>query len=227
MSTDIQVKRRLGRPPGSNAVQTRQRITKAAQDVFRELGYAGTTNKTVADRAGLTRPTINYHFESKQALFRCVVDANAKVVEATTRRVAAQEPTLRGRLRELTISLCADPDVRAATASLMAAAIDSDRHPELRTTRGDLFAALRSFLLSSVRSAVECGDVRADVEASSLADAYLAVLSGMALNGGETRGESRSPALVETSLLLLTGELFCYPNGSVSWTDELTILRAR
>ncbi|HEY6574366.1 MAG TPA: TetR/AcrR family transcriptional regulator [Mycobacterium sp.] len=206
-------------------MQTRQRITRAAQDVFRELGYAGTTNKTVADRAGLTRPTINYHFESKQALFRCAVDANAEVVEATTSRLTAQESTLRGRLRELTTSMCADPDVRAATASLMAAAVDCDRHPELRSTRGDLFAGLRSFLVSSVLAAVECGDVRADVEASSLADAYLAVLSGMALNGGGTRGDSRSRALAETSLLLLTGELFSYPGGSVSWTDELTTAR--
>jgi TetR/AcrR family transcriptional repressor of uid operon len=219
------VKRRPGRPPGSNAVQTRQRITRAAQDVFRELGYAGTTNKTVADRAGLTRPTINYHFESKQALFRCVIDANAEVVEATTTRLTAQESTLRGRLRELTTAMCADPDVRAATASLMAAAIDCDRHPELRPVRGDFFSGLRSFLVSSVLAAVECGDVRADVEASSLADAYLAVLSGMALGGGGTRGDSRSLALAETSLLLLTGELFSYPAGAVSWTDELTTAR--
>jgi TetR/AcrR family transcriptional regulator, repressor for uid operon len=219
MTTDTRVKRRAGRPPGSNAAQTRQRITRAAQDVFRELGYAGTTNKTVADRAGLTRPTINYHFESKQALFRCVIEANAGVVESTTSRLTSQEPTLRGRLRELTTSMCADPDVGAATSSLMAAAIDCDRHPELRSVRGDLFTGLRRFLVSSVLAAVECGDVRADVEASSLADAYLAVLSGLALNGGGTRGDSRSRALAETSLLLLTGELFSYPGGS--WMDEL------
>jgi hypothetical protein len=100
--------------------------------------------------------------------------------------------------------MCADPDVRAATASLMAAAVDCDRHPELRSTRGDL-AGLRSssFRPSLPLEAATC----ADVEASSLADAYLAALSGMALNGGGTRGDSRSRALAETSLLLLTGEL--------------------
>jgi hypothetical protein len=51
------------------------------------------------------------------------------------------------------------------------------------------------------------------------------VLSGMALGGGGTRGDSRSLALAETSLLLLTGELFSYPAGAVSWTDELTTAR--
>lgn len=223
MTRDLSAQRRPGRPPGSNAAQTRQRITQAARDVFRELGYAGTTNKTVADRAGLTRPSINYHFESKQALFRCVVDANIEVVDGTTSRLTLQEPTLRGRLRALTTSMCADRALRAATASLMAAAVDCDRHPELRPKRDELFAGLRSFLVSSVLVAVECGDVRADVEASALADAYLVVLSGMALSRAETRGASQSRALAESSLLLLTGELFSHPAISLSRPEEVPV----
>jgi TetR/AcrR family transcriptional regulator, repressor for uid operon len=215
MTTDLPAQRRPGRPPGANAAQTRQRITQAARDVFRDLGYAGTTNKTVADRAGLTRPTINYHFESKQALFRSVVDANTEVVDATTSRLTVQEPTLRGRLRALTTSMCADRALRAATASLMAAAVDCDRHPELLPERHELFAGLRSFLVSSVLEGVECGDVRADVEASAVADAYLAVLSGMALSRAGTRGASQIRALAESSLQLLTGELFSFPAGAV------------
>lgn len=72
----------VGRPPASNSADTRKRIIRAARDVFRTVGYAGATHMAIAASADLTRPAVNYHFSTKQALFELVVEANIGIVDA-------------------------------------------------------------------------------------------------------------------------------------------------
>ena len=53
--------------------RTRTRIMDAAVDCLAETGYAHTTTTTVADRAGLTRAAMLYHFPSRMALIEAVI----------------------------------------------------------------------------------------------------------------------------------------------------------
>lgn len=61
--------RRLGpgRPEGSSNV--RDEILDAAEELFADLGYAGTTLREVADRAQVTQALINYYFGSKYGVY--------------------------------------------------------------------------------------------------------------------------------------------------------------
>ena len=59
----------LGRPPAF----TRERIWQAAMELFLEQGYAQTNLEQVAKRAGVTKPTVYSHFDSKPNLFNSVV----------------------------------------------------------------------------------------------------------------------------------------------------------
>lgn len=56
----------------ARSVHTRQGILDAGIDCLAELGYAHTTTTTVADRAGLTRAAMLYHFPSRIALIEAV-----------------------------------------------------------------------------------------------------------------------------------------------------------
>ena len=56
-----------GRPPAAKAAETRERILRAAREVFSELGYDAATFQAIAIRADLTRPAINHYFASKRA----------------------------------------------------------------------------------------------------------------------------------------------------------------
>jgi AcrR family transcriptional regulator len=56
------------------AARTRVRIVHAADEVFREKGYAGATMKDVASRAGVARDTVHAVFGSKAALILAMVD---------------------------------------------------------------------------------------------------------------------------------------------------------
>jgi len=52
---------------------TRQRIIEAALRAFGELGYDGAMTRDIARSAGVQQPLINYHFGSKDGLWRATV----------------------------------------------------------------------------------------------------------------------------------------------------------
>jgi AcrR family transcriptional regulator len=58
-----------------SADATRDRIVAAATDLFSERSYEGATTREIATRAGVTQPLVNYHFRSKDELWRAAVDA--------------------------------------------------------------------------------------------------------------------------------------------------------
>src|SRR5690349_24612812 len=63
---------RVTRP---SADSTRDRIVAAATDLFAERSFDGATTREIAARAGVTQPLLNYHFRSKEELWREAVDA--------------------------------------------------------------------------------------------------------------------------------------------------------
>ncbi|MEW2395757.1 ScbR family autoregulator-binding transcription factor [Streptomyces sp. NPDC046862] len=58
------------------AVQTRTQILDAAAQLFDERGYGGTSVKDVADRVGMTKGAVYFHYPTKEALTIAVVEAH-------------------------------------------------------------------------------------------------------------------------------------------------------
>jgi TetR/AcrR family transcriptional regulator len=57
--------------------ERRQQIIDVAGALFAERGYAGTTTRRVAERAGVTEAVIFRHFPDKDALYAAVLDSKA------------------------------------------------------------------------------------------------------------------------------------------------------
>lgn len=55
-------------------MSSRERILHSATKVFGQHGYKLTSMELVAQESGLTRQALYHHFESKEALFRAVVE---------------------------------------------------------------------------------------------------------------------------------------------------------
>ncbi|MBC7146532.1 MAG: TetR family transcriptional regulator C-terminal domain-containing protein [Thioclava marina] len=53
---------------------TEDAILKAAETVFAEAGFGGATMQLIADMAGLPKANLHYYFETKEALYRRVVE---------------------------------------------------------------------------------------------------------------------------------------------------------
>ena len=58
-----------------SADPTRDRILAAAVDLFAERSFDGATTREIAARAGVTQPLLNYHYRSKDDLWRAAVDS--------------------------------------------------------------------------------------------------------------------------------------------------------
>jgi TetR/AcrR family transcriptional regulator len=65
--------RRVLTRPSADA--TRDGILAAAVDLFSERSFDGATTRDIAERAGVTQPLLNYHYRSKDELWRAAVDS--------------------------------------------------------------------------------------------------------------------------------------------------------
>jgi len=76
-----------------SADPTRERILAAALDLFSERSFDGATTREIAARAGVTQPLLNYHFSSKDTLWRAAVDG---LFETLSHALAERADGLRG-----------------------------------------------------------------------------------------------------------------------------------
>lgn len=54
--------------------EVRERVLTAAIECFGAFGFAGTSTRAVADRAGVSHPLLLYHFQSKELLWRSMME---------------------------------------------------------------------------------------------------------------------------------------------------------
>ncbi len=110
----VPVPERATRP---SADPTRDRILAAAVDLFAERSFDGATTREIATRAGVTQPLLNYHYRSKDDLWRAAVDS---LFASLTASMSAHEESRRG-VDELT----------AAKARVREFVMFSARNPQL------------------------------------------------------------------------------------------------
>ncbi|MFL5962439.1 MAG: TetR/AcrR family transcriptional regulator [Gaiellaceae bacterium] len=70
----------MKKPPNPRP-DTRARILEAALDVFSEYGFEGSSLQQIADRLGLTKAALYYHFRSKDELLEALVEPAVKGVD--------------------------------------------------------------------------------------------------------------------------------------------------
>lgn len=69
---------RQARKPRRDGQETRAAVLKAADSLFAERGFDGTSLKAISEQSGVSQALIQHHFEGKEALWR---DAKRRVVE--------------------------------------------------------------------------------------------------------------------------------------------------
>jgi AcrR family transcriptional regulator len=73
-------------------VGTRTRILAAAEQLFVERGYHATTLQEIADRVGITKPALYYHFDAKAEILASLLDPMTTELERVLEQsVAAGE----------------------------------------------------------------------------------------------------------------------------------------
>ncbi|AAS03111.1 TetR/AcrR family transcriptional regulator [Mycobacterium avium subsp. paratuberculosis] len=84
----------MGRPRSD----TRERIQQVARELFSQRGVQRTSLQDIADRLGITKPALYYHFPSREDLVRSIL---VPLIEEGERFVAEHESREHTEAREL------------------------------------------------------------------------------------------------------------------------------
>ncbi|MBV8929741.1 MAG: TetR/AcrR family transcriptional regulator [Mycobacteriaceae bacterium] len=198
-----------GRPPAAKAAETRERIVRAAREVFSELGYDAATFQAIAIRADLTRPAINHYFKSKRLLYREVVERTNEMVVIAGAKKAFESDSLIGQLHGfIDAAMVVDAEDRSAAAFLVTAILEAQRHPELRQDQHDSLKNTREFLAWAINGAIERGELTTETAIEPLVEMLVAMMWGMGFYAGFVGSHDDLNSITDNFARLMTGKLW-------------------
>jgi AcrR family transcriptional regulator len=172
--------RGVGRPRDTSSGDTERAIRAAALELFAEIGYGNTTNRAVAERAGVSTGTVYYHFESKREMFLAVLHDTRAAIRERLLGPTGGARTLADRvsgMMDVALHLHAEhPTLARFEAS---STVDLLRHPELADGVTAELEDGRAVLVGLVADARERGEVSGDLDDDAIADAIAALLLGL------------------------------------------------
>lgn len=118
-------------------IDTKTRILDAAEKLLARHGFEATSLRAITTEAGVNLASVNYHFQSKDALINAVI----------ARRI---EPINAKRLQKLDACLAAAgdgvPSLEGVLEAFLAPVLEAEGHRHFRTLVGRMFAAPEEFL---------------------------------------------------------------------------------
>ncbi|MFD3561200.1 TetR/AcrR family transcriptional regulator [Streptomyces sp. NPDC058686] len=175
--------RRVGRPRAQqrpdSGLTVRDELLTAAAELFTTLGYAATTTRAVAERAGMRQATIYHYVAGKEDLLAELLESTVTPSLELARRLLADEVTAaEDRLWELCRSdvalLCGGPYNLGALYVLPE--VRSERFADFRRVRAELKQAYGQLLV-----ATEAGAVLGEDEADLRTDLVFGLIEGVIL----------------------------------------------
>ncbi|MFI5307930.1 MAG: TetR/AcrR family transcriptional regulator [Polyangiales bacterium] len=138
---------------------------KAARACFAQRGFAVTTNRDIADQAGVTAAAIYQYFDSKLALYLATTREAVADVAAHMRAHIATDDSTAGSLRGIVLSLLALHDADPSLTPFFAALrFELQRNPEIaKAIKPD-----RDELLLAMTEVVQLGVGRGELLAADV-----------------------------------------------------------
>jgi AcrR family transcriptional regulator len=206
--------RRLGRPPASLSSETRARIIGAAQRCFALHGYDKTTNKDIAEAAGLTTGALYHYFDSKQALFITVLrEKQLQILDSFVDAAASKYGTLDKLCAVLDCAVQLHQKDEHLARFVSIAPIEIDRHEEFKAATAPdgrpitSSGGLADFFASLVEQGQASGEIDPAADAGAMVQMLLATTAGLAQFAGLVRDPTLHERAMDSFKALLLGSL--------------------
>ena len=190
---------------GADSERTRQTILRAAREVIALSGYPAATFQQMAMRAGVSRPTLHYYFDTREQVY----EALAQAVHAQIARYIAEArefPEPRARLvafTEAVAHLCREDP--GALRFLVTMQVEQRRGVHCNATAESAIAAIHGFYDT-------LADTRADTR--GLADLLASVFWGIAFHAGFVASDSDGSVVARQLLNVFDEELLTSRSGA-------------
>jgi len=204
--------RPLGRPRDGESTLTRERLLTGARQAFARVGYAATTNKIIAEAAGLTANAIYHYYPSKADLYAAVYGEVQDIVQRSFEQDLATYDRFLDRF-----AATLDASVRlnrldpSITGFVVNVPYETQRHPELVELLAPFREKRQSMPGRMVEDAVASGELSPDVDPNAVRDLLNAVFSGLARLHNHVCDTDRHARAVDAMKRLLAGSLIDEP----------------
>ena len=200
----------VGRPRGSSSEATQARILAAARTCFARSGYAATTNKEIADEAGVTTAAIYLYWDSKTALYLATVrDAYADMVpvfrEAVVGTTSARDG-LRAILAASAVMHERDPSLAQFFSALP---VEMRRHEELMEAAAQAGREIVEIFSGVVSGGVSSGEIPS-ASAANVLSLIIACTMGFSMFASAI-DSSQLGGILSAFIALIEGTLFRAP----------------
>lgn len=200
-------RRRPGRPTNNAPVaevETRTLILTAARRLFMQRGFADVAVGEVARAAGVTKPTLYYHFGDKEGLYADVLCDLMQEVGGYIRSVTEANASARQRLEDLTAGYFQYADATMEPMLRDATELLGESHA--RSVRETYEREMLAPIAQLMRDGMRLGEI-AQGNADFLVRAWFGLLDAFTAQGGHNaraRDEHRQVA-VQVARFFLDG----------------------
>ncbi|MFH9424215.1 TetR/AcrR family transcriptional regulator [Streptomyces sp. NPDC017529] len=192
---------RRGRPTGDRAAK-RAELLKAAASVIAQEGYANTSLRKVAHRAGCTTGAVTYYFANKEELVTALAESRFDSFDATL-AAGRDQPDIRTLLERWLLRTTDDPEFWPVMSQLL---VHAHYEPAFAAVIERRYARHRGELATLLAAGQTQGTIRDDIPADLLADQLGAIGDGWMMMFPIEPARftaSRVQALLDTAITLI------------------------
>jgi AcrR family transcriptional regulator len=119
--------RRRGRPPRTEAADTRDRILTAAREEFSERGYEKTSVRGIAKAAGVDSALVHHYFGTKEQVFEAAVEvAFAPALKVRDTVLEGPLDDVGERMTRIILGLWENPVTRTPLLAIVRSAVNNE-----------------------------------------------------------------------------------------------------
>jgi AcrR family transcriptional regulator len=171
--TDLQVEESAGED-----LDTKERLVRAAIEVFLEKGYGGTRVQDIARRAGFTSGALYVHFSSRTALLaEAIVREGNAILGQMINSLNEVDVTSAGVASDVLAALSADEPTTLDRLLLEALALAA-RDAEAKATLASSFAAFEDMIDKQIRVAKSDGLIDPSLSVAALRTVITSLIYG-------------------------------------------------
>ena len=154
---------------------TADKVLRAASDLFAERGYAATTTRAIAERAGVNEVTIFRRFENKLGVLKAFGAQWGEAQAGFAVEHAGDPADTRATL--LSLARMEVAGARENGGAAMRLAFEARSVPEVAELIGDGPKRNQEGLAQYMASRQAAGDLRDDIEPEAMAEAFFSLTS--------------------------------------------------
>ena len=159
----------------ARAEATRRKIIETAIELFSELGYGETGLADVLQRAGVSKGAFYYHFDSKEAVAKAIIDEfDNRAAISVQENFDPDAPTLEGIIRStFAVQALMHRDATVQVGQMLSQALN-----QVSSAGSKVYSGWTERFVEMVNAVAKVGGIRARIDLLDVAEAIWAGVLG-------------------------------------------------